>query len=133
MYGKVNYLEDAARYTTVELVKKALGVTVATDDDDILQAIVASELAIDLLNERSLPDDSTTEPIHGDEIDGIPEIVKVWALDASIAVYKLRDTTSGFQGGSDDWIGAIDTADPARRALRRNPLARGLKVCWGIA
>jgi hypothetical protein len=132
-YGPVNPLETDPRYTTVDAVKKALGIVGTDDDADISQAIVGAEVQIDQMNERSFPDDPLTEPIHGDEIDGIPDSISLWALDASIAVYKLRDTTSGFQAGSDDWIGAIDTADQARRALTRNPLARGYKVAWGLA
>lgn len=127
-YGQVDPLSSTIRYTTLEAVKAAMGVTDATADAAITQAIIASEVAIDVLNSRSFPDTGTNP-----EIDGVPEGIRVWALDASIAVYKLRDTTAGFSAGSDDWIGAIDVSEQARRALRRNPLALGWKIAWGLA
>jgi len=127
-YGVVNPLETDARYTSVDQVKQALNITDTAEDSEILIAIVATETAIDALNERSFPDTGVNP-----KIDGIPDAIQVWALDASIAVYKLRDTTAGFAGGSDDWIGQIDVGDQARQALRRNPLALSFKVAWGLS
>lgn len=132
-YGPLFPLAVGPRYTTLVAVKNALMIGDTAADTDLTQAIVAAETSIDQVNGRSFPDDPALEPIHGDEIDGIPDAVKIWALDAAIAVYKLRDTTAGFQAGSDDWIGAIDVSEQVRRALRRNALALGLKVSWGAA
>jgi len=133
-YGPINPLETTIRYTTLVAVKAALMITDTAADADLTQAIVAAEIGIDQVQGRSYPDLPLVEPIHGDEIGGIPETVKLWALDASIAVYKLRDTTAGGgQAGSDDWLGVIDVSEQVRRALRRNPLALGGKVSWGAA
>jgi hypothetical protein len=125
-YGPVDPLAATIRYTSLAAVKVALGVAAASTDTAITQAIIAAEVAIDQINGRSFPD-TGDDPV----IDGIPEAIKVWALDASIAVYKMRDLTLG-SGGSDDWIGAVDTAEVARRSLRRNPVALGWKVSAGL-
>ena len=127
-YGPVDPLAATIRYTTLPDVKKALGINDTSFDTELTQAVIAAEVAIDQLNGRSFPDSGDNPAI-----DGIPEAIRVWALDASIATWKLRDTTSGFDAGSDDWIGAIDTTEQARRALRRNPLALGWKISAGLA
>jgi len=113
-------------------VKKALNINDTSLDTDILDTIIAAELAIDRLTGRSLPDLPLVEPIHGNEIDGITQTRREWALSSAIGVLKLRDTVYG-QGGSDEWLGAIDVTDQVRRALRRNPLALGEQVSWGAA
>jgi len=125
-YGPVNPLETEPRYTSLVEVKKALGITDTSFDADLTTAIVAAEVAIDTRNNRSFPD-------TGDDpaVEGIPEAIRVWALDVSIAVFKARDTTYG-QGGSDEWLGIIDIQDEVGKALRRNPLALGWKGAdWG--
>jgi len=132
-YGPLLPLAAGIQYTTLDAVKQVLMISDTASDPDLTQAIIAAETAIDQINGRSFPDDSTTEPVHGDEIDGIPDSIKIWALDASIAVFKLRDTTAGFQAGSDDWIGTIDVSEQVRRALRRNPMALGFRITWGLA
>ena len=131
-YGPILPLETAPRYTSVEQVKQALNINDTTLDADVEQAIVAAELAVDRLSGRSLPDLPTTEPIEGDEIDGITQTRRLWALSTSIAVMKLRDTVYG-TGGSDEWLGAVDVNEQARRALKRNPLALGEQVSFGVA
>jgi len=133
-YGAIDYLVDptAPRYTSMDAVKKALNINDTSLDDDILAAINAAELQIDQFNEHSFPDDSLTEPIHGNEIDGIPEPIRLWALSASIGTLKLRDQVYG-SSGSDDWLGAVDVGEQVRRSLGRNPMARGFKVAWGVA
>jgi hypothetical protein len=132
-YGPVDPLPTAPRYTTLDEVKRALMITDTASDADLTQAIIASEVAIDLYNARSFPDDSTAEPIHGDEIDGIPEAVKLQALSVSIQVYKLRDDTGGGTVGSDDWIGTIDVGEIVKRSVRYHPLALGFKRGWGLS
>jgi len=131
-YGPILPLETAPRYTTVDLVKQSLNITDTSLDTDITQAIIAAELAIDRLSGRSLPDLPTVEPVEGDEIDGITETRRLWALSTSIAVMKLRDTVYG-SGGSDEWLGVVDVNEQARRALKRNPLALGEQVTFGLA
>jgi len=131
-YGAIDYLATEPRYTTLVAVKKALNINDTLNDEDITQAIIAAELQIDQLNEVSYPGDSTTEPIHGDEIDGIPEPIRLWALSASIGTYKLRDQVYG-SAGSDDWLGSIDVAEQVRRSLQRNPMALGYKRGFGVA
>jgi len=131
-YGAIDYLASDPRYTTVQAVKTALGINDAINDSDITQAIVAAELQIDQMNERSFPDDPLAEPIHGDEIAGIPDPIKLWALSAAIGTYKLRDQVYG-SAGSDDWLGTVDVAEQVRRSLARNPMARGFRRGWGLA
>ena len=131
-YGPVNPLETVPRYTTVDDVKKALEINDVTFDAEITQAIVAAEIAMDTFNGRSFPDLPLVEPIEGDEIDGIPDPIKVWALSASIGTFKLRDTVMG-SFGADDWLGSVDVNEQARRALHRNPLAYSYRVAFGIA
>lgn len=127
-YGPVDPLADTIRYTTLDDVKSALGITDTVFDDELTQAIIAAETAVDQINARSFPDTGINPAIPG-----IPEAIRVWALDASIAVWKLRSTSPSFAGGSDDWIGTIDVREQTRRALRRNPLALGYRILWGVA
>lgn len=128
-YGSVSYLNTVPRYTTIAAVKQALNITDTSQDTELTTAVVAAETQIDVLNERSFPDTGSNP-----EIPGVPSTIAVWALDASIAVYKLRDSSAGgFEAGSDAWIGSIDVADEVRRSLRRNPLALGYKVAFGVA
>ena len=131
-YGVIDYLATEPRYTTLDAVKNALGINDITNDDDITQSIIAAELQVDQWNGHSFPDDSLTDPVEGDEIDGIPEPIRLWALSASIGTYKLRDQVYG-SAGVDDWIGSVDVADQVRRALQRNPLAVGFRRSFGIA
>ena len=132
-YGAIDYLATEPRYTDQESVKKALNIDDLTLDDDITQAIVAAELQIDVYNDHSFPDDSLTDPIEGDEIDGIPEPIRIWALSASIGTLKLRDQIYGSGGGSDDWLGSVDVSEQVRRSLQRNPMGLGYKRGFGVA
>ena len=131
-YGSIDYLSLTARYTSEAAVKKALNINDASLDLEVLASIIAAELQIDQWNEHSFPDDSLTEPIHGDEIDGIPEPIRTWALSAAIGTLKLRDQVYG-SAGADDWLGSIDVGEQVSRALMRNPMARGFRRAWGIA
>ena len=130
-YGAIDPLAVVARYTTVDEVKTALNINDTSMDADVLQAIIAAELALDRITGRSLPDLPLVEPIHGDEIDGITGTRREWALTSSIGVLKLHDTVFG-QGGADEWLGAIDVTEEARRALRRNPLGLDETVSFGV-
>lgn len=127
-YGPVDPLADTIRYTTLADVKLAAGITDDVLDVELTQAIIAGEVAIDMVNGRSFPDTGINP-----EIAGIPQGVRVWALDVAIEVWKLRDTVAGFTAGADDWIGTIDVLETARRAIRRNPLSLGWRIAWGLA
>lgn len=127
-FGPIDALASAIRYTSLDEVKRRLGIPL-TDldrDDLITQASIAAEVQIDQMNGRAFPD-SGANP----EWPGVPEAIRSWATDAAIAVYKRADVPLG-TGGSDNWIGTLDVADEVERALRRNPLAVGYKVSFGV-
>lgn len=126
-FGPVDPLASVPRYTTVEAVKDRMGITHAEADLALLSAVVAAEVAIDQWNGRSFPDTGDNP-----EIPGVPEAIKTWALDASIAVWKAADAPFG-QGGGDAWLGALDIAQITERIIRRHPLSLGYKVSWGVA
>ena len=127
-FGPVDALADGIRYTTLIDVKRRLGllVTDTSNDDLITQSTVAAEIQIDQMNGRSFPDTGANP-----EWPGIPEPIASWATDAAVAVYKRADAPFG-TAGSENWIGTLDVADEVERALRRNPLAVGYKVSFGI-
>lgn len=127
-FGTIDALVDTIRYTTLIDVKRRLGllVTDTTNDDLITQSTVAAEIQIDQMNGRSFPDTGANP-----EWPGIPEPIASWATDAAVAVYKRADAPFG-TAGSENWIGTLDVADEVERALRRNPLAVGYKVSFGI-
>lgn len=125
-FGPIDALANTIRYTSLDEVKRRLGVNTATDDDLITQSAIAAEVQIDQMNGRSFPDTGANP-----EWPGIPEPVRSWATDAAVSVYKRADAPFG-QAGSDNWIGTLDVRDEVERALRRNPLAIGYKVSFGI-
>lgn len=125
-FGPVDPLVSTIRYTTLDAVKARMGVKNSESDTELTAAIIAAEVAIDQVNGRSLPDTGVNP-----EIPGIPEAIRTWALDASIAVWKAADAPFG-QGGGDAWLGALDVAAITERVLRRHPLALGYKVSWGV-
>lgn len=126
-YGPVNPLVDTIRYTTLEDVKARMGIEHTETDAQLTQAIIAAEVAIDQVNQRSFGDTGVNP-----EIPGVPQAIRTWALDASIAIWKAADAPFG-QGGSDAWLGSLDVQNITERVLRRHPLALGYKVAWGIA
>jgi len=126
-YGPVNPLADTIRYTSLDDVKLRMGIDHNEDDAQLTEAIIAAEVAIDQVNQRSLPDQGTNP-----EIPGVPMAIRTWALDASIAIWKAADAPFG-QGGGDAWLGSLDVQNITERILRRHPLALGYKVAWGVA
>lgn len=126
-FGPVDPLASTPRYTTVEAVKARMGITHAEADLQLLSAVVAAEVAIDQWNGRAFPDTGDNP-----EIPGVPEAIRTWALDASIAVWKAADAPFG-QGGGDAWLGSLDIAQITERIIRRHPLSLGYKVSWGVA
>lgn len=127
-FGPIDALISAIRYTSLEEVKRRVGIDIGnTDKDDLLtQAAIAAEVQIDQMNGRSFPDTGSNP-----EWPGVPETIRSWATDAAVSVYKRADAPFGV-GGSDNWIGTLDVADEVERALRRNPLAVGYKVSFGV-
>ena len=127
-YGPVNALAETIRYTSLEEVKTRLGIPLSDTAADALvtQSAIAAEVQIDQIDGRSFPDTGANP-----EWPGIPQPIRAWATDAAIAVYKRADAPFG-KAGSDNWIGTLDVADEVERALRRNPLALGYKISFGI-
>jgi hypothetical protein len=125
-FGPIDPLVDRIRYTSLELVKARLGITHTEADVQLTSAIISAEVAIDYWNGRSFPDTGTNP-----EIAGVPEGIRTWATDASIAVWKAADAPFG-QGGGDAWLGALDIQQITERVIRRHPLSLGYKVSWGV-
>lgn len=126
-FGPVNPLADEIRYTSLEDVKLRMGIEHAESDAQLTEAIIAAEVAIDQVNQRAFPDTGINP-----EIPGVPNAIRTWALDASIAIWKAADAPFG-QGGGDAWLGSLDVQNITERILRRHPLALGYKVAWGVA
>ena len=105
-FGPVDFLPAGPRYTTLDTVKRRLGIdpTNTDRDADITESIVAAETTIDAYLGRSFPDTGDNP-----EIPGIPEAVKAAALQAAVRVFKEADR-AGLSAGSEDWFGTIDAA-----------------------
>ena len=93
-YGPVNYLVTDIRYTTLEQVKTAMGVTDTSLDAQATQSIVTFETMIDVYLGRSFA------PEPGTEVPGIPVVVQQAALVGSMRIWKTLDSPGG-TGGSD--------------------------------
>jgi len=131
-YGPVNPLETAPRYTTLAEVKARLGIADIARDDEITQAIVGAEYAIDAHLGRSFPDGPGVPDVsEPGPIQGIPEAVRSAALSASIAVWKEADAPTG-TAGSADFIGVIDVSDITRRLISRSVVLRGFMIHDGF-
>ena len=133
-YGPVDPLASAFRYTTLALMKGRLNIPIAdtTKDADLTQAGIAAEYAIDVSLGRSFPDGpGVPDESEPGPVQGIPEAVKVAALQTAIAVYKEADAPVG-TAGSDDFFGAIEVQDIARRIVERSITLRGFKVDAGF-
>ena len=127
-YGPPRPDADVARYTSLETVKRRLGIPSSSTerDADILEAIIGAEIAIDFELGRSFPDTGTNPAIRV-----VPASIRMLATSAAIAVYKAADSPYG-TAGSDEWFGAISVADVASQTIRRSPLIRGLQVSFGV-
>lgn len=121
-------LASVPRYTDLATVKRRLRIPTAnTDfDEDLTEAIVAAEIALDYELGQSFP--STGD---NPQYAGIPKNVRTLCTSAAIAVYKAADAPLG-TAGSDDWFGALTIADVASQTIRRSPLIRGLQLSFGI-
>ena len=136
-YGPVDPNVTEPRYTSLELVKARIQIPAENlnRDDELTQAIVAAEYAIDVELGRSFPDGPGVE---GESEPGpvtiVPAAVIVAATQTTIAVWKEADSPTG-TAGSDAFLGAIDVADAARRIISRSVTLRGFRVgqSFGVA
>ncbi len=124
--------ETVARYTTVELVKERLTIPVAdvSRDDEILQAIVSGEFAIDEFCGRGFPD-IDDPPDSPAVITIVPLSVEVAALSLAIALWKEADSPMG-TSGSDSFFGVLSITESTRQMLERSPALVGFRVSWGV-
>jgi len=133
-FGPVDPLQSALRYTDLADIKLRLNIPVSdtTKDAVITQAGIAAEWGIDVALGRSFPDGpGVPDESEPGPIQGIPEAVKVAALSTAIAVYKEADAPTG-TAGSEDFFGAIEVQDMARRVIDRSVILRGFKVDAGF-
>ncbi len=117
------------RYTTLDAVKDAIGIPLTNTDKDeqITEAAIAGESAIDRELGRSFPD-SGSNP----QIQAVPIAIANLAKKAAVAVYTGDHAPFG-TAGSDEWMGAISVADAVSQTVRRSPLLRGYQVTFGFA
>lgn len=127
-YGPVDYLADTIRYADIVKVKKRLNIDDTSWDDEITQAIVSAEVAMDLYWGRSFPDTGDNP-----EIPGIPVQVSQAAENVAVAVFKQTDAPFGVAGSDALALGDLDFDDLVRREIQRSPLLRGFRRGWGIS
>lgn len=119
---------SAPRYTSLETLKRRLRIPSGNGDydEDLTEAIVAAEIALDYELGQSFP--STGDNPQYPEI---PTTVVMLSTSAAIAVYKAADAPFG-KAGSDEWFGSLSVADVASQTIRRSPLIRGLQRSFGV-
>jgi len=128
-----DYLETEPRYTTVPLVKAAMGIMEANLDDVIKQSIVAIESLIDSHMGTSYPQDPDPDgELDPAPIEGIPVQIQKAAKLGAIALVKLDDTPFG-TAGSDEFFGVIEPETAGRAFNSVKPLLLGLRRSWGIS
>jgi len=116
-------LVDTIRYTTLDAVKRALGITDNSWDTEATQAIVALEGQMDQF-------------VGGTFTTGeIPETVKQAALLGGMEVFKLMDAPGGVAGSdSDGFMGVWEPGQASRAAFNTvKPLLAGYRISWGTA
>lgn len=127
-YGPPRADASAPRYTSLETVRRRLRIP-ATEtgfDEDLEEAIIAAEIALDFELGRSFPDTGTNP-----QMPYVPRTAAMISTSAAIAVYKAADAPLG-TAGSEDWFGALSIADVAAQTIKRSPLIRGLQVSFGV-
>jgi hypothetical protein len=126
-YGPVSYLATTARYTTVAAVKERLAIETAdtSRDADILSAIIASELALDIFMHRSFPDTG-----ENPQIPGVPDGIAQAALQTAIATWKEADAPTG-SSGSEAFMGALSVSQTTRTMIQQSAVLVGLRVGFG--
>ena len=126
-YGPPRADADAPRYTSLETVRRRLRIP-ATEtgfDEDLEEAVIASEIALDFELGRSFPDTGSNP-----QYPFVPRSIAMICTAAAIAVYKAADAPFG-TAGAEEWFGAQSVADVAAQSIRRNPLIRGFQVSFG--
>jgi len=111
------------RYTTLAAVKRALGITDNSWDDEATQAIIALETQMDQF-------------VGGTFTTGeIPETVKQASLLGGMEVFKLMDAPGGVAGSdSDGFMGVWEPCQASRAAFNTvKPLLVGYRISWGTA
>ena len=128
-YGEIDYLAAVARYTTVLAVKGRMGIepTDVSRDAEILSAIIAAELALDIFMQRSFPDTGTNP-----QIEGVPDGISQAALQTAIAIWKEADAPTG-STGSDAFMGALAVSETTRTMIQQSAVLIGFRVAFGIA
>jgi len=131
-YGPVNPLNDAIRYTTLAAVKRALGITDNSWDDEATQAIISLETMADIEMNRSFPDTGDNP-----EINGIPEQIKQFALLGGMFIFKLMDAPGGLAGSDDaGFVGVWEAQETARQAFYKyQAMLKGFHAAgaWGLS
>lgn len=129
-YGPVDYLQTEPRYTTIDAIKFAMGITDTRYDDEVQTALVSLETMIDVFLGRSFPDTGDNPAI-----DGIPKQVEMAATVGGMECFKMFDSPAGTGGSdSDGFIGLYDPAAAARNAFNLvRPMLSGLKIQWGVS
>ncbi len=131
-------LETEPRYTSVDAVKKAVGIDDSSLDDAVKLSIVTVEWMIDSFLGTSYPQDPEPDPLPDGQdpldpppVEGIPEALRKAALLAAIRALKLDETPYGSAGG-EPFFGEV-TPDTAGRAFNSvKPILIGLRRRWGI-
>jgi len=132
-----SYLETEPRYTTVPLVKEAMGILDSVNDDVVKQSIVAIESLIDAHMGTSYPQDpdpdaGTDDALDPAPLEGIPVQIQKAAKLGAIALVKLDDTPFG-EAGSEEFFGVIEPQSAGRACNSVKPLLLGLRRSWGIS
>jgi len=121
IFGGIDDTVTSIRYTTLADVKSALGISTADTGRDarVTQAIIAAETFIDATIGRSFPDSGAVE-----QIDAIPERVKLAATNMSVAFYVAQSSPDGVLESE------VRRQESYQVALA---LLTGLQVSWGVA
>lgn len=122
--------ETELRYTSLEAIKARLNIEDTSRDEELTQAGVGGEYAIDVYLGRGFPD-LDTDPDDPAQITIVPPSVVSAALQMAIAVWKEADSPTG-TAGSDSFFGAISVQDATRDILQRSPALSGFKVGAGF-
>jgi len=125
-YGLRIHDSQAPRYGDLETIKARVGISGTEWDTELLQALLAAEVALDEALGRSFPD---AQPFG--EVFNIPAGIVQAAENIAVAIFKALDAPGG-QAGSDDWFGELDLSEQARREVRRSATMLGYRRRFGV-
>ncbi len=108
-------------------MKRRRGITTGDYDRELTQANISAETSKDRFWQRSFPDTGTNP-----QYAGVPAQVRQAAENVAVAYFKQTDAPFGV-AGSDEFMGAMDIDDMARREIMRSPLLKGFRVAFGVA